>query len=86
MADPIVWPRRAAGVALTSQVSPAVHARELPKPCTKRETSRSQIESAVANTNVVTAITSSPATAVDRAPTLAVATPPGMPPRSAPAG
>ena len=86
IASPIVWPRRAAGVAPTSHVSPAVQAKALPKPCTKRAVSRTTIESPVAKTIVVTAITSTPTIVVGRAPKRAVARPPGIPPARAPIG
>ena len=80
IASPIVWPRRSAGVAPTSHVRPAVHANALPKPCAKRARSRTRIESAVAKIIVVSAITSTPAIVVGRAPKRAVARPPGIPP------
>ena len=65
---------------------PAVQASALPNPWMKRETSRTTIESPVANTNVVTAIVSKPAIAVARAPNRAVAIPPGRLPTSTPSG
>ena len=86
IAVPIVCPRRSAGASPTSHASPAVHASALPNPWTKRETSRTTIESPVAKTKVVTAIVSKPAIAVARAPNRAVAIPPGRLPTSAPSG
>ena len=86
IAVPIVCPRRSAGASPTSHASPAVQASALPNPWMKRETSRTTIESPVANTNVATAIVSKPAIDVARAPKRAVAIPPGRLPTSAPSG
>ena len=84
IAEPIIWPRRAAGVSLISHVSPAVQAKALPTPCVNRATSRTTIESPSAKTKVVTATIPRPKIAVGRAPYRATASPPGIPPASAP--
>jgi hypothetical protein len=86
IAEPMVCPRRSAGVSLTSHVSPAVQANALPKPCANRARSSTTIESPIAKTNVLTATKSIPAIAVGRAPILAVVSPPGILPTSAPIG
>ena len=78
-------PRRSRGVATVSQAIAPAQVVVLEAPWTKRASPSAQGPSATANAKLDAASSASPATTATFGPLRAAASPPGIPPRSAPA-
>ena len=85
MAVPITSPRRALGVAASSQAKAPAHVKPLPTPCRKRAPASGQKPWANAKPRLARPMSARPTRTARRGPSRAAAAPPGSPPTSAPA-